>query len=365
MLFNFNKLIAITLLLAMPVATEAQQQVLDVPATARWQHARSGVTLPARIDGLQRSGIVENVPGEVDIATHYGNDETRVSIILFRPQQNDVGYWFDRAEMALATNPRLSGLIAGSESPVAFAPVATSPAAALRRSYSSSGQWVATGTAMVPTGRWLVKIRASSASRSIAQIDALIDAALAAITLPETQTQAGAARVIAPCTDVVRWRNARAVAPSMEDVLLASVMSMMVDEKRTAEDNGESRASEGTTAASGLADPALCRDTAAASPLTVYRVPGNSDVYWLGINDAGDYAVVSPAIGPQLMGGNRNQRSVSLLTPTRTLHYSGFNRLPAPRQVAELLERGRPVSAVNFDPEMQQAGQNTVEIGVP
>lgn len=364
-----HKIVAALLLLSVPTAVMGQQRQIDVPATARWQHARSGVILPRQIGNYPRQTIAENIPGEVDVIAQYQDESTRISVILFRPQANDVGFWFDRAEQALDANPMLSALAPTEGTARRFATAVSPTMSGLRQSYRSTGRWRATGTAIFPTGRWLVKVRASSSSLDAAAIDALLDAAIAAIRTPADAPSALEARIVSACPDTVRWRTARVVAPSIEDALIGGVLSMMANDAaqgRTDEASGEGSAGEADAPVpAGLAAPTLCRDAAEAGDGTVYRVPGDNQRYWIGIGDSGDFVVVAPSASAALMGGDEDRRSVTLVTPTRTINYSGFNRLPAPSQVIQMVQRGRPISATGFDPEMEQADRTTIEIGVP
>ncbi len=364
-----HKIIAALISLSMPTAVLAQQRQIDVPATARWQHARSGVILPRQIGNYPRQTIVENIPGEVDVIAQYQDESTRISVILYRPQNNDVGFWFDRAEQSLGANPMLAGLAPTEAEPRRFATAVSPTMSGLRQSYRSTGRWRATGTAIFPTGRWLVKVRASSSSLDSAAIDALLDAAIAAIRTPADAVAAPEARIVSACPDTVRWRTARVVAPSTEDALIGGVLSMMANNiaaGRTDTASEEANAGEADAPLpAGLAAPTLCRDAVEAGDGKVYRVPGDSERYWIGLGDSGDFVVVAPSASAALMGGDEDRRSVTLVTPTRTLNYSGFNRLPAPSQVVQMVQRNRPISATGFDPEMEQTGRTTIEIGVP
>ena len=262
-------------IIALPAAaqTAPTRRQIEAPAGAAWVHQRSGVALPARIGDFPRAVIVENTPGEVDVLAQYEDAATRVTVILFRPQQNDVGYWFDRAELALNANPMLVGLTPTTPDPLRFATAISPSASALRRSYSSTGRWKATGTALIPAGRWLVKIRASSSSLDAAAIDGLLDAAIAVIRLPADAPASPDARVVQPCAESVAWQQATAIATSTAEAMESSVGVTMTS-LAAADVSGHPPV--------GLAAPGLCRD---ATPLefgNVYRVPEEADRYWIG-----------------------------------------------------------------------------------
>lgn len=352
------------LLLAIGTAAVAQQppaqRRIEVAANAPWTHARSGVTLPAEVGELRRVGIVENAPSEVDILAHYEDRATRVTVILFRPQQNDVGFWFDRSELALPANPMFAGLAPTTAEPVRFATSISPTMSSLRRSYSSTGRWRGTGTAVMPVGRWLVKIRASSAALDAAAIDRLIDSTIAAIRLPADATAAPEARIIAACADSLRWREAQMVQPSMEDVLMASATLAIVAEAEPTEPDRPH----------GLAQPDLCRDPIEADGGTVYRSPGETGLYWIGYGDSGAFATVAPALSLDELTDSPSRRgnarlSVTLATPTDSLVYPNFDRLPTPRQVTAMLNSRGPISRTSFDPEAPEGNRPEIQITTP
>jgi hypothetical protein len=213
-------------------AAQAQQRTLDVPATARWQHARSGVIVPVAIDGLPRREIVEIMPGELDVGVNYDDGTTRISIFLFRPALFDVGIWFDRADWAIRQNPVWGNVTPSRPAPLTFAHGSATTASAMRQSYAASGQYRATATAIVPTGRWLVKVRASVRNGTVEEVDARLSAALAALRLDATRHGGVAARPILPCVTPVRWRNARQQPRTMDDALMGALLGALAGRMR-------------------------------------------------------------------------------------------------------------------------------------
>lgn len=323
-------------------AAAAQQpptrRQIEASAGAPWTHQRSGVVLPMRIGDYPRQGIVENTPGEVDVLAQYEDEATRVTVILFRPQQNDVGFWFDRAEIVLPLNPLLGSVAASTDQPIAFASSISPTPSALRRSYSSTGRWKATGTALIPAGRWLVKVRASSSSLDAAAIDRLIDAAIAAIRLPADAQASPAARVIMPCAESIVWQQATAIVPTDSSALEASLGAVVTSGAR-----GTAAVTDGF----GLADPSLCRDATTLEFGSVYRAPLDPKRYWIGYSDSGDVAVV----GPASQSDTDVQAGLFVATPVESLLFPGFDSLPAPSQALAALTSGRSLASASFDPE--------------
>lgn len=337
-----RRLISALLLLTLALPAAAQQaptrRQIEAPAGAVWVHQRSGVALPARIGDFARAAIVENTPGEVDVLAQYEDAATRVTVILFRPQQNDVGFWFDRAELALNANPMLVGLTPTTPDPLRFASSISPTMSALRRSYGSTGRWKGTGTVLIPVGRWLVKVRASSSSLDAAEIDRLLDAAIAAIRLPADAAASPEARVVQPCADRVAWQQATAIATSTAEALESSVGVTMTS-LAAADASGHPPV--------GLAAPGLCRDATRLEFGNVYRVPDDADRYWIGFSDSGDVAVVGRR-GPL---PDQLRVELSIATPVATQIYPRYESLPAPSQALAVLTSSGPVARVSFNPE--------------
>lgn len=334
-------------------------RTLEVPATARWQHARSGVILPARIAGQQRATIQDLTTSEVDIGVHYGDDRTRITIYLFRPQIADIGLWFDRADQILRSNAALGTVTPVEASPLSIT-VAGSPVPnGLRRSYTGTGEWRTSATALVASGRWIVKFRVSSVDSDTAAINALLDAAIAAVALP-SQPPAGATpvrplpagapivRVVEPCADTVRWRNANVVRNRDTGMLGALLMGALA---QTAQEPAADQ--EENLVGPPLSARPLCRDATQleGGMASVYRIAGEEGQYWIAIGDNGAIA----SVGQDGLAGLVERRTlfaVTLLDPQRTLSFPHFNRLPAPPQAWRVLNTTAPTGMVAFDPEL-------------
>jgi hypothetical protein len=339
-------------LMAAGIATPAaaQPRTIEVPATARWQHARSGVVIPVRIDDLQRRSISENIPGEVDVMVQFADETTRLTVYLFRPQQNDVGLWFDRAEQVLQANSAFGTVTPLSDGPTAFALPISPTASALRRTYETGGQWRSTSLAVAPSGRWLVKVRVSSTTLDPAALDSLIDRAFASIRLPADAIASPEARIIRPCPTPMAWRRARALTPDLADALMASLGAVATTAamRGEADDNADV-----PDRPYGLALPDLCRDAADLGANAAYRSPSESGIYWVVLGDSGSYAIIAPPV----FSDRADERGVTVATPTNLLIFRKFNRMPSPEQVVEMVTQTNPSAATGFDPEAEAARQ--------
>jgi hypothetical protein len=345
--------IGLTLVLWATAGSAQTSRTITVPATARWQHARSEVILPTRIGDLPRRGIVENTADEVDVGAHYEDASTRITVVLFRPQQADVGVWFDRAEQVLASNPMLRDIAPVETAPVAFAPPGGNVLSGLRRAYISSGEWRATATALYPTGRWLVKIRVSSSTRDANALSRLIDAAIAGITLHASAITPPPARIILPCATPVRWRTARAMQPSMMDALLGAAMISMAASGDL--DDADDPAEAAPRQPVALLSPTLCRDATPLAMASAYRDPAVADAYWVALGDAGAVGRVGPAMTIEGVSDRNAAIDLSIATPTGGGTYAQFNRVPSPEQAYRLLTTGGPGVTISFDPERAPA----------
>ncbi len=336
----------IVALASAPAAT-AQQRAIPVPAAARWQHARSGVILPRQIDGLQRSRIIENVAAEIDVTVHYEDADTRVSVFLYRPALPDVAIWFDRAEATLMQNAMFGTVTPASEI-TPFAPTGSDTPSGLRRAYSGTGEYRATAIAIVPTGRWLLKIRASLRQGDPAAVAARLNAALFAVAFDAAQTSGTVATPMLACPTNVRWRNARQIRPSGSDSLMAALLSLGSSLPPTSE--------EDAVVGRAAPLPAYCRDAHDDARFSVYRRTGVDDAYVMALGDAGAIIIIGDGLSFSTRGNTTNVdlvTSVSFRTGNQTLGYPSFNRLPAPAQVMAMIEGSRPATSASIDPDIE------------
>lgn len=346
-MWNFHVMAATLLMATAP--QQAQQpapRVIAVPADKLWQHARSGVIFPRQIGAFPRGTIQENLPSEVDVMAHYEDANTRVSLFLFRPQNADIGLWFSQAELMMAVNPLLTGATP-TTAPIAFAPPGSTVPSALRRTYTTQGSWRVTGMALLPVGRWIVKIRASSSTLDPAGINAAIDAAIAAIRWPAVSTDNPPlpARIVEPCATNQRWRSARQ-NPNLEIPLLTGVLASMAQRESSAAANEQPDAPRPTNL------PPLCRDLGYANSYrAVYRDPTGGDSYSLALNDAGSLISVQRAQDALINSTRHPSYGAQLNTPTDTFTYNSFNGVPSPQQVMRQIEQSSPRTSVAFDPE--------------
>ncbi|AJP74100.1 hypothetical protein TS85_23370 [Sphingomonas hengshuiensis] len=143
-------LLALASLWAMPATA---QRVLEVPATAGWKHAETGVILRAALTGLPRTRLTDSSNAELDVAAQYGDpDDISLTLYIFRPALQSAPMWFDRAETQIQQRGTF-GDPAPTSAPRAFARSPGGSASALRRVYvPSKPPYRSTGVAMIPLG---------------------------------------------------------------------------------------------------------------------------------------------------------------------------------------------------------------------
>ncbi|HEX8401716.1 MAG TPA: hypothetical protein VF628_08450 [Allosphingosinicella sp.] len=325
---------------AQPVAAQRGLRSLDVPATAPWQHAASGMVLPAEILGSRRVSIGDSGTEELDVVTQYeGEAGLTTTIYLFRSQIPVVPLWFDRGQTVLEAL-RMAGSEASA--PVAgtsFALPGQSVASAMRVTYPfTSGGYKSTGLALTSVNGWLVKVRMSSKSLEPLALDSRLAAFVGAMRWPAAAKPAVAADAIQPCGDKLSFRQAKMVKPDMAQGLLGSLLAMAGSAKGP--------------------DPSVryCRESSEGVIYGVYRRVGTKDGYVMAIADSGRLLSIgsSPSIDPKA----KPNYSVALLDLGQTATYPSFDRLPAPKQALQLISSQRPLSST-------KVGSTTINISTP
>lgn len=306
------------------------QRRLEVPATAAWKHAETGLVLRARLADLPRTELTDSTANELDVAAQFGStDDIAITLYIFRPAVQSVPLWFDRAETQILLRESFGG--ATPYTPVrAFAAAGSTVASALRRSYvPGNGSFKSTALAMVPLGEWLVAIRISAVSLDPAALETRLDAAIADIGWPGTPSVAAPAVPIAACPapPLAYAKRVKVMKPSMVDALLGATIAGLASapEKREA------------------AEPVLwCREGAGTSLYGVYRSGEGTNSYLMPIGDAGRAIGIAAGFP---MDGEKPGFTVSLYDLDKTLVYPKFNGLPHPDQALEAVRKGRPISS--------------------
>lgn len=320
----------------MASAARAQMRVLDVPATAGWKHAATGLILMPKLGGQVRARLADLSASEIDMVASYGDEAsgTYTTLYLFHPGLASVPVWFDRVRVAAASRKE-KGVPDGTEkaSPISIRPDGVVDG--LRITYAlKGGTDTSTAAAVAPIDDWLVVVRMSSERLDAAAIDARLTALLHDIRWPAAKRPAPVAVPVEACADSLKLKKARLLKPDMMQALLGSTIAMAASKA------GEKPDAE-------VAKPvAYCRDSEdPAVRWGMYRANGAKDTYVLAIGDAGRAVMVGPSIAGLVNGGGAKTYSLMLADLDRTLVFPDVDRLPPPQQALEIVTRTQPISS--------------------
>lgn len=313
------------------------QQKLEVSAGSKLEHRHSGLGVPAALMGIERSNAVANEDDHLDIAADYSKpDQSDIyTIYIYRHVAGGLPVWFDRARWMIENRDVYGPSPKGRDE--AFVPPGQANASALIASYELEGSiFRSTGVALVPLGEWIVKLRASSKTRTAAELEADMKQALAALDWPATIAAAPAAAAVRPCTTELALSGDARVAPAGDDDLAAAMLGALVSSVAA---NREPKRTAGP-------EPVWCRDRAEVSGGGVYRSNEQTDGYLLALADAGRGVSVGPNPASALMAqagsgkAGAERWSVALVLLSRTLTAEGFDRLPPPAQAMAIASEG-------------------------
>jgi hypothetical protein len=317
--------------LAAGPAALADGRPLDVPAGKGWQHAQSGLILTAQLGELQRTKLEDLSQSELDVAaTFWAPDKsTYATIYIYRPGLSDPAVWFDRSQLAMAHNGNYSlGVPSG---PVTrFATPGSAVQNGLRVTHAMAGKPTgATALAMAPIGEWLVAIRLTSDTRDGAGVDAVMTDVINKIRWPAKAGSAVVPNPVQPCTTPIKFKKAKILKPDLGQSLLGATLSMMANDVAAKEEK------EGPP-------PVFCLEGTGSADYSVYRPVGTNDRYVMALGDGGIAASVFPQLS---LDGKKGNYSVTLTDLDSADSYAGFNALPEPAQVFQMLMKMSPVSS--------------------
>ncbi|WP_162875661.1 hypothetical protein [Sphingomonas crusticola] len=308
----------------------ADMRKLEVPVTAGWQHARTGLILMPQVAGMSRIEIGDFGTEEADVAASYGNAEHTIgTIYLFHPGLDSVPVWFDRSQTAILTNKRYGSPVGAAE-PRPFAIRSGGANDSLRITYAlQGGNLTATALALVPVGEWLVAVRLSSGSMSAETLDQTMSGVLRDIRWPAKQPAGPAAVPVAVCGTPLRFSKARMVKPDMAQALINAMLPTVASD---------------TAKKEKAAPPIFCRDRAETKvPWAVYRPDGATDRYFVALNDAGRAISVAPALvieGPP-------SYSVTMFDLTMVKTYPNVTAMLDPEQAVAIVGSVAPLSSTS------------------
>jgi hypothetical protein len=351
-MIGWYRKVAVILALILPLSTNTlhAREVLDVPATARWKHAATGIILNPVMAGLSRSEMAVSAPMELDIQAQYrvSNGETFATVFIFRPAAGDLALWFDRSTAMITASDRWT--IESTLGSGAVALPASDVPGALQAVYATGGgTFRSTAVMLVPMGDWIAKIRMSSDSLGAPELKDKLDEFVRQISWPELTRTAGAVSPVAQCSSALSFgKSAKPIRASrdnaMGNALLGAVLSMTAAKKKADAD---------------ASAPIWCRDSVVGSHGVYRSSDDDTKGYLLAFGDAGRAASVQPAHG--LLDTSQTRRksfAVTAFQIDRIFHYPDYDRLVPPQQLLEIIEKASPVSSVST-----VGDNNTITLG--
>jgi hypothetical protein len=335
---RISTILAAALLLAgAPAVAQPQPRMLEVPATASWQHEATGMILPPHAAGLSRGGIVDRTAAEQDVSADYGGEDgLTTTVYLFQTPLPDPALWTDRALAAIVLRPGFGLDPNAVPAATPFRRPGAAAASGLRASVKLNGSGLAsTAVALVPLQGWLVKVRMTSARLDPASLDARLTAFIEALRWPAEPKPAPAAVPVAACPDSLAFKKAKTVRDDMSDVLMNAITGSIEQDQSEAGKAGRLQ---------------YCREPGPLGPYGVYRPNGRRDSYVIALGDAGSALRLAPALSLDMLTSGRSgggKVAMTLLERDTTSVLPSFNRLPSPDQAMAVAFSGRPRETIS------------------
>lgn len=333
--------LAVVLLVGGAGSAAAQQapHAIEVKAGDAFRHAHSALGFPERVGGLTRTRVLELEQDQLDVVADYGTPEQGevLTFYVYRNVSADVPVWFDRARWMIEHRDSLGKAEAAEAG--AFAPPGRTEPVALAASYALSGtDFRSTAVALLPLGEWYLKLRASSRSRSPAELLAAMKGALAELRWPQDLAPAPAAVPVQACTGPLSLageaKPIRTGEKSGADTLMSSILGgVIVNDVKAKAQPGERR-------------PTWCRDSFQTMEAGAYRADNAADSYLLAVADAGRAISAEPDPAGLLAALERKKAKkqsyvVEFVLLPQTLMSVPYDRLPPPEQAIAIIREGK------------------------
>ncbi|MCL4672354.1 MAG: hypothetical protein KJZ64_05340 [Sphingomonadaceae bacterium] len=325
----------------------AAQTAVAVKAGKVFKHEHSKIVIPARLGGIERSGATDFSKDFLDVAIRFdtADGQEGLSVYVFRDTIGTVPVWFSQAQLAIEARDIYAGPIIEVAPEVIALPGSTG-GEALRVIYrgGAGSEFSSTGLAFFSLGAWYIKVRASSKTRSAANLAIWMEQAISELTLPAKLEPSKALAPVAACDNLLAFPQEAEDAPvDGAASLLNGVLGMMVA-------NGEIE--EGSDEDDEAAQR-WCRDATISGVQTLYRPGSATDRYMIALGDSGRGVFVGPDAGASLMaatseGGEKGEQfAVTYHLPDAQISYVAQDRLPSPQRVTELINGNRSTMSVS------------------
>jgi hypothetical protein len=329
---------ALALFAVQPAWAQNPGRTIEIPASAAWQHAESGMVLQSKVAGLARGKILDRTPDERDVSMEYGGkDGLYTTIYVYQTLLPVTGIWMDRAVTSVRLRP---GWNAGDASPaiIPFTRPGGTAASGLRTSLDLNvASPKSTAIAIAPLGNWLVKIRMTSTVLDRAALQTRMTQFIEGLRWPASTKAEPAAAVVQPCPTALALKRAKIVREDMADSLMNALMGVAMADVEAEIDS------------KSLAPAAYCREPGPLDQMSVYRPDGSAERYVIAMGDDGIALSVAPAFDLDALGSDRRGKqrvSMTLLDRNATSALPSFNRLPPPEQALQVARSSAPSMSV-------------------
>ncbi|MGC6331788.1 hypothetical protein [Rhizorhabdus sp. FW153] len=355
-----------TLIAAAATAAPVVRQEIRTKAGKPWVHKSSKFAFPAMIGPFSRRMVEDISEGkQIDLAGTYDEpgSQTLASVYIYRPAMPDPALWFDISSWYLQRS-QIAGGVGNGAAPTAFQIGSGSSTSALRQSYALASDPVgSTGLAIVPVGRWIVKLRMTSRTLPPAALDQAMRDFLFGLSWPSNAPTKDTVPV-GTCSRPLRNESAEELEQPSAVILVGAMLGSMAEKPE----------------ADAPAEPSarLCRDDSlsnASRPL--YQLDDGATGYLQPLGDNGTLLVVrndptSAALIAELTGGDKSENHeragrkyddkeqisanhksqeffrITLMTPEQWAQYPAFGSLPSLEQTSDVVEHRRPLSVTSF-----------------
>jgi len=342
-------LVALTLAATGLAASPATaQQAIDLKPGKAWKHRHSGIGVPATLAGTAREGGKAFATDDLDVGLSFveGNAVQSLTFYIYRNTNGAVPVWFSQAQWGIE-NRDTFGHPALAIPPQAFVPPGQTTASGLKAIYEpKGGSYRSTGVMLLPVGDWYVKVRASSQTRSPAELASWMEAALAEIDWPRDIPPAVAAEPVTPCVEPLRFATKSADATG--DDLTAEALGVALMSAAAGDETIRKTRSS--------APPARwCRDRTLDGNVATYRPDGSKDTYLLAYGDNGKGLWIGPSPMKVAMDEIAHKKgaavvvhyNVTLHTAAQDINFVLQDLLPSPERAIELVNTNRRASTVD------------------
>ena len=310
--------------------------------SAPWTHSQTGITLAPKIDGFDRTEIVQNGLREIDLWATYkdSNSNTTATAYVFRASLPVVPIWFDRIVDTMHSPEsfqRLGGKLTPEPVTTAFTPPGDSKDSALRAVYAmDGGRFKSTGTAVIPHDQWLITMRISSATLDKNALDATLARFIESIRTGNHSQAPGPAKPVTACTDTLPVKPAKRAKPDPASSFMTGLLGSIAR-------NGPGEADESTDRPPSTPGTDYCRYAASNAYYGVYRRADMNGSYVIALDDAGITIQVEPSLAA-LMDDRKPQFDIQLSTLEDDYSFVPFLSLPTPEQAIQTTNTDQPVS---------------------